>query len=416
MVMDFSTTDSKFPWTQYTIDLKKTFELNVASGVCHYFIADVEEGTSRYAAIHSCPNGDGVDEYFGTFFDDDKARYDFKKMKGDADTYRITRAKQSLKSSVKKGHRVLQDRETFDPSDVRDRQLESDIPVLGMYDKPVIELFIGIDESFADYFKNREATIKFVCSVVTSVDAFYQMIGIRVKLVGVRFWQDFNFTLTSHDFDTHYKELQYFIHGGNGYEGVMDYEANEDSDLIPGTPDAVMTMTHRFYWGISLGATPFYNPAIGAYGIMIPIYNTFITDEIHPFPASVTLAHEVGHILYMKHPKTESENNNCYTDEGNCMLANMIDWTLPFFEQNSTEIFHDNLRNKTHFLFEQNCRHADRNETNGSVMKSPSTRVKQVTGMTTGTRTTMWTLLAVMIVTDVIILVTFIRYMRIRQK
>ena len=178
-----------FAWINNTLSLVKRFELILTNETCHHYMG--VDPAKQFAGIRSCVSkSTGMKIFHGTFFDGKQARYNFMKNKGNNDQYVITR------ESQEPAHiETVKLRSLFDSIvHVSFFSAPSYVPVLGHQSKPVIELFIGIEESFAAFFKNdRESVIKFVCMNVINADIMWQSMGVRVKLIGLRFWSDMGF-------------------------------------------------------------------------------------------------------------------------------------------------------------------------------------------------------------------------------
>ena len=274
-------TSPHFAWINNTLSLVKQFELILANETCHHYMG--VDPAKQFAGIRTCVSrSTGAKIFHGTFFDDKKARFNFMKSRGNNNNnqYVITRESKKANDIEKENPRSLMD--SIAMAHVSFFSAPSYVPVLGHQSKPVIELFIGIEESFAAFFKNdRESVIKFVCMNVINADIMWQLMGVRVKLIGLRFWSDMGFKSEATSFDDHYFELHDFLFGSAQFPGIMDFSARIGlPDRIPGTPDATMTFTHRFSEEGALGiAIQNRSASFGGSGMIQPVYDCMLTSH-----------------------------------------------------------------------------------------------------------------------------------------
>ena len=355
-------TSPHFAWINHTLSLVKRFELLLTNEMCHHYMG--VDPAKQFAGIRSCVSkSTGMKIFHGTFFDGKQARYNFMKNKGNNDQYVITR---ELKQAT--DIPIVQLRSLMDSIEVAHVRFFPEltyVPVLGHQSRPVIELFIGIDGSFAAYFDNdKELIIKYVCMCVIDADILWQLMGIRVKLIGLRFWSELGFQPKATSFEGQFHELHKFVFGSVLLPGVMDFSARAGlPDRIPGTPDATMTFTHRFPNDGWLGLAMQNRSAIfGGSGIVLPAHDSMLTSHeevpfrLHHYASSVTLAHEIGHIMFLPHSGKETE---CFTDHGECIMAESLEWTLPFWIKSNVDFIRSALNGSHQFLTQQNALHAD---------------------------------------------------------
>lgn len=404
------TLDLSLRGNSHKLSLVKRFELQLeGEEVCDYY---TNADPIIFSSIRYCRTGNSSRKLlYGTLFDKDWGRFDFRATAGDPEAYDVTYSivtdfrvlkKDVFNSSV----RSIAERDRVRHLEITNRT--GNVPIISIHPKPVIELMIGIDDSFA-YFFNHDVNsiIMFVCMCVNSADAMWRrQMGISVKLVGIRFWKELGFTAESQTFAGHRQELDRFFYGSRIVSGVMDYNAGQGPDRIPGTPDAIMTMTHRHSNGRILGlAEQGRNPEWGSNGIMIPAFASELTKgdsgshRLHHYISSVILAHEIGHQMFLNHSETTAVSE-CVTKNGICIMSSLRNWDLPLWIKSDVQFIQENLKGLHRFLFQKNCRHADVGT------------VHAVNRVTTKVRVLMWFLLIAFVAADAFIIVSLRKWLK----
>lgn len=374
----------KYKFEERKLDMIKRIHLSLTTETCEYFIsADPKVHATFRKCVAEPPLTSPL--YSGTFFDSDNARYDIDKKSGNNNYYLVTRSIRGAtdihwqEKNYTGGDRSLTDTIRYDIAK-QEKQVKKDtwIPDLGEFKKPVIELFIGIDRSLYDLFdKDKEQIIKYVCMTVTTADSLYSQMGVKVKLVGIRFWHELGFkssAFAEKNLLQYLFAINWLIYGSlkitklsnyhATFSGIMSYEAKPLPHKIPGTPDAIITMMHKDFKDGALGwAEQDRNDKLGSAGIIEAVFATRATmkkygyQKLHFFPAGVTLAHEVGHILFLRHP--EFDHPDCFTHRGRCIMADTQDWMIPLWLKNETDLITKGFGSTHKFLFHQNCLHSD---------------------------------------------------------
>lgn len=342
----------------FTLILSKRFDLLLARETCHHFVK-----ADPFASIRLCYERRKPDDYriHGTFFDDSWRRYDIV-SRGDG-SHVMSHALRSESDIHPQGNRAIDLESSLyaDTANYSNVHFDRGVPYFRFYRQPLIELMIGIDESFMRFFNNDTVkVVKYACMVANSADAIWASMGVRVKLVGVRVWSEMGFSSNASNNDGFLDDKFRFLFHQAIDSRVVDFRGRGGENRIAGVPDNIVTMHHRYTDGPDGLAYPPYQGQRGACALVKPHYTSIATEDWDPpdnlfhYLAAAVLAHEVAHNFGFDHAP-----EGCTFRAGNCIMKDRNGWMIPFFRAEEVANLSATLPGLNRYLFQQNVRHAD---------------------------------------------------------